>query len=157
MKIEDLCHELNNWFDNNSDGTRNRYFGEFTIENGEIDLSETDVKENQYFRIVGSVFNDGVYQYPAEGLTDETFDGAVWLMAIPKEVSRLIEDINQWEENYGGAASQAASPFQSESFGGYSYSKSNGNASSDESNTGDSGTWQKAFHSRLNKWRKIRP
>ena len=154
MKIDDLCRELNNWFDRNSDGTNNRYFGIFTIENGEIDLSETDIQNNQYFRIVGSVLNDGVYQYPASDLTDETFDGAVWLMKIPTEIFRIMKDINAWETKYGGADSIAASPFQSESFGGYSYAKTMNVNSMVTS--GDDGSWQKAFQSRLNKWRKIR-
>lgn len=162
MTLDDLCRELNNYFD------MDRYFGEFVIEDGIIDLTGTGILPNQYFRIAGSVFNDGVYKYEPEVdpteenpethrpvLEDETFDGAVWLMSIPKGVLSLMEEINAWEEKYGGADSQAASPFQSESFGGYSYSKSGGSSSGD-ADTGDAGSWQKAFHNRLNKYRKIR-
>lgn len=151
--IEAICRELNNWFDRNSDGSDNRYFGTFAIEDGIIDLSETDIKDGQYFRIIGSTFNDGVHQFPATDLQDETFDGAVWLMAIPKAVLDLATEIEAWEAKYGGVDSPSMSPFNSESFGGYSYSKSSRSGSGvDES----AGTWQGKFASRLNKWRKIR-
>lgn len=151
--IEEICRELNNWFDRNSDGSDNRYFGTFAIEDGIIDLSETDIKDGQYFRIIGSAFNDGVHQFPATDLQDETFDGAVWLMAIPKAVLDLATEIEAWEAKYGGVDSPSMSPFNSESFGGYSYSKSSrGSTGTDES----TGTWQGQFASRLNKWRKIR-
>ena len=154
--LEELCRELNNWFDENpKDGSKRHYFGEITIEDGEIDLSGIGMKEGQYFRIVGSVFNDGVYQYPTTGLTDETFDGAIWAMAIPSPVIALASDINEWQLKYGGVDSAAMSPFQSESFGGYSYSKSNSNGSSGNGG-GGSVTWQDAFANRLNKWRKVR-
>ena len=154
--LEELCHELNNWFDENpKDGTKRHYFGEFTIENGALDLSEIGIQTGQYFRIVGSVFNDGVYQYPANGLADEIFDGAVWAMAIPSPVIALADDVDAWQSKYGSVDSLAMSPFQSESFGGYSYSKSNSNGSTGNG-SGGAGTWQDAFANRLNKWRKIR-
>lgn len=107
------------------------------------------IQDNQYFRIVGSVFNDGVHQYTSElELTDETFTGAIWLMAIPKDVIDLATEISDWKEKY---ADTVNSPFQSESFGGYSYSKASGGSSS-----GSSGpTWQSVFAKRLNEWRKI--
>lgn len=153
--LDEICRELNNWFDRKSDGSDDRYFGTFTISNGEIDLSETNIQTGQFFRIIGSVFNDGVYQYPATGLTDETFDGAVWTMAVPPSVIALSSEIEAWQEKYGGVDSTAMSPYTSESFGGYSYSKSRGGSGSSSSDSG-SGTWQSVYANRLNKWRKIR-
>lgn len=166
--LEELCHELKNWFDRKSDGTDDRYFGNFTIENGTIDLSGTDIQPNQYFRIVGSVFNDGVYKYEPEVvptqehpethrpvLTDETFDGAIWAMAVPSEVIALASDIDAWQTKYGSVDNAAMSPFTSESFGGYSYSKSSGTVSNGNG-SGNTGTWQSVYANRLNKWRKIR-
>lgn len=156
--IEEICRELNNWFDRKSDGTDDRYFGTFVISDGAIDLSETDIVPNQYFRIVGSRFNDGVYKYEPEvgapTLTDETFDGAVWAMAVPPSVIALAAEIEAWQEKYGVVDSPAMSPYTSESFGGYSYSK----ASRSGSNGADSSavTWQGAFANRLSRWRKIR-
>ena len=165
--IEEICRELNNWFDTNpNDGSKNHYFGTFVIEDGTIDLSETDIQPNQYFRIIGSVFNDGVYKYEPEVeptkehpethrpvLTDETFSGAVWAMNVPPSFIALTAEIEAWQAKYGGVDSTAMSPFNSESFGGYSYSKSGGGSGGAGAN---SGTWQGAFASRLSKWRKIR-
>lgn len=146
--LTELCKEINNYFDTA------KYFGEFIIEDGA--LSDINfLQEGQYFRIVGSVFNDGVYQYPAEELKDEVFDGAVWAMAVPQEVIALANDIKDWCDKYQTVDSMAMSPYNSESFGGYSYSKSGG-GTGDGSGDG-SGTWQGAFANRLSNWRKIRP
>lgn len=154
MMIDDICRELNNWFDETADGQRDRHFGTYEISGGEIDLSGIGAKAGQYFRIVGSVFNDGIHQYPATDLTDESFDGAVWLLRIPEEIVSLADEVGAWQDKYGSVDSPAMSPYNSESFGGYSYSKaSNG---SNASNAGTSGTWQSQFASRLNKWRRIR-
>lgn len=106
------------------------------------------LRAGQYFRIVGSVLNDGVYQYGDCALRDETFEGAVWAMAVPSEFLRLEEEIKAWRTQYENAAN---SPFQSESFAGYSYTKSSANGNSGGSVTG----WQGVFASRLNKWRKL--
>lgn len=54
MELSELCQELKNWFD------VERRFGKFEISDGSIDLSDI-LSENQYFRIIGSVFNDGVH------------------------------------------------------------------------------------------------
>ena len=138
--LEEILRHLNNWF------LVEIHEGTFTVENGSITLPF--LLTNQYFRIVGSVFNDGLHQYPVIDLTDETFTGTVWALAVPKAVVTLSEDIAAWEEKNGEAV---ASPYQSESFGGYSYTKRNaGN---------DSGTlngWQDAFRGRLNDWRKLK-
>lgn len=146
MTITDFCEELHNWFD------VDRIFGTFTISNGEIAVPDGYLQENQYFRIVGSVFNDGVYKYPSNELIDETFDGAVWAMAVPPAAVALFTQIQEWDEKY--SQNEAAnSPFQSESFGGYSYSKGS------NSTTGGSNitvSWQDQFKSRLNRWRKLR-
>lgn len=144
--LTELCKELNNWFD------QRRFFGTFSIENNQIDGSFS-LQKNQYFRIVGSVFNDGVYKYSDDlELEDENFTGAIWAMAIPPEVVALAADIKAWAEKYQSVDSVAMSPFNSESFGGYSYSKSGGSGAG---NTDLSGTWQGTFADRLNRWRKI--
>lgn len=144
--LTELCKEIKNWFE------CAKFFGTFTIENGEI-TGTYSLQENQYFRIVGSVFNDGVYQFGDADLEDETFTGAIWAMAVPKEVIALADDIKEWTDKYQSIDSVAMSPFNSESFGGYSYSKSSGGSSS--GNVDLSGTWQGAFADRLNHWRKI--
>ena len=143
--LTELCQELRNWFD------RERHTGTFTIENGNI--AADFLQDGQYFRIIGSIFSDGVHQYPAADLHAETFTGAVWALAIPAPVLKLSSDIDEWRGKYEASDSAAMSPFNSESFGGYSYSKSgNGNANSSSSSAP---TWKTAFASRLNMWRKL--
>lgn len=138
--------ELKNYFDK----AQPKFFGKIVIEDGKITNQEflDAIKPNQYFRIVGSIFNDGVYCFKEELiLEDETFDGAIWLMAVPKAVLELATEIENWQTEYGNALN---SPFQSESFGGYSYSKASGK------NGGGAVTWQDAFATRLNLYRRIR-
>ena len=118
--------------------------GTFTIEGGGITLPF--LLTNQYFRIVGSVFNDGLHQYPAVDLTDETFTGSVWALAIPKAGIELADEISNWQTKNGEAST---SPYQSESFGGYQYSKAT------DAETGGAVTWQSAFKKQLSAWRKI--
>ena len=118
--------------------------GTFTIKDGGIALPF--LADGQYFRIRGSVFNDGLHKYNVLDLTDETFTGTIWALAIPKAVIELADEIGKWQEKNGEAAS---SPFSSESFGGYSYSKST------DAKTGGSVTWQSAFKQQLSAWRKI--
>ena len=144
--LTELCQELKNWFD------LERHQGTFTIEDGNI-IADF-LLPRQYFRIVGSVFSDGVYKYPpAEYLPPETFTGAVWVLAIPKEVVALADEISAWRAKYEATDSQAMSPYLSESFGGYSYSKGAGNSTASNASTG----WKNVFKSRLNMWRKILP
>lgn len=140
--LTELCKELNNWFD------KKRLFGTFTVSGGTLKVD--GAQDGQFIRICGSVFNDGVWQYPVTGLKDETFDGAVWLMAVPDEVQTLAVDIDQWREKYTDVLQ---SPFTSESFGGYSYSKASASASGAAGVTGV--TWQSTFADKLSHWRKI--
>lgn len=138
--LTEICQEIRNWFD------VERKFGEFTIADGHITVE--GLQECQYFRIVGSVFNDGVHK-STDTLHNEVFDGAVWLMAIPPDVVALDEEITAWVGQFGAMVN---SPFASESFGGYSYTKGSRNGTG-SGNT--SPTWQSTFASALNRWRKI--
>ena len=118
--------------------------GTFTIKDGGITLPF--LADMQYFRICGSVFNDGLHQYNVLDLVDETFNGTIWALAIPKSVIELADEIQKWQEKNGEAS---VSPYQSESFGGYSYSKAT------DAETGGAVTWQSAFKQQLGAWRKI--
>lgn len=140
--LEQVLTHIHNWFQVGI------YPGTYTIEDGGVTLPF--LQDGQYFRIVGSLFNDGLHQYgPAmELLQDETFDGAVWALAVPKSVVELAGEIAAWQEKYGAIIE---SPYTSESFGGYSYSKASGAGDS-----GGSGGWQAAFRARLNPYRKLR-
>lgn len=140
MMLSEICAEIRNYFCSESD----KYSGKFTVSGSMIEPLDF-LQDGQYFRIVGSVFNDGVWQYPASGLTDETFSGAVWAMRLPPSLVALADEI----EAYQKSDAAKPSPFASESFGGYSYTKpTNGTGNTDNS-------WQSVFASRLNKWRKI--
>ena len=149
--LAELCKELNNWdFQKRAE----KYIGNIAIQGGNVVDFEDKIKDGQYFRIIGSLFNDGIDQYPAAGLHDEEFDGAVWAMAIPEEVIALAEKIADWRDEYESVGSKNMSPYTSESFGGYSYTKASGG--SGNSGSPESGvTWQSQFRRELNKWRKI--
>lgn len=138
--LEQVLVHLNNWFL----VPGGIHEGTYTIEDGGIALPF--LANGQYFRVCGSVFNDGLHQYPASDLKAETFEGAVWAMAVPQAVIDLATEIEEWQKKNGEAS---VSPYQSESFGGYSYSKATDSAS------GGAMTWQSAFRSRLNAWRKL--
>ena len=147
--LSKLCKELNNWdFNHRAD----KYFGAIVIADGRLVTYSDKLVKDQYFRIVGSKFNDGIYEYPATELVDEVFDGAIWAMYVPDEIIELAEEIKDWQKRYGGVDSQSMSPYQSESFGGYSYTKAGASASG---GSGKANSWQGVFSARLNKWRKI--
>lgn len=143
--LTELCQELRNWF------VREQHIGKFEIADGSIDAPF--LLDGQYYRIVGSVFNDGVHQYGSgETLTDETFEGAVWSMAVPEAVLALAETIDDWRGKYETADSSAMSPYMSESFGGYSYQKGSALTSK---NTSGGTSWKSVFSGQLNAWRKL--
>lgn len=120
--------------------------GRFVIVNGTIPSGI--VQNDQYFCIKGSIFNDGLYQYPTENLNDEEFEGEIWALAIPKDVIDITREVEGWVAKYGNTIN---SPFNSESFGGYSYTKSHSGADAKSSNS----SWQGVFSSKLDVYRKI--
>ena len=148
--LTELCSELNNYFADNQPKFRKP----FTIANGVIVNAESlGLQVGQYYRIIDSVFNDGVHQYtgePDEELVNESFFGSVWLMAVPKEFLALSKEIEDWQTKYSEVS---VSPLASESLAptSYSYSLNTGAGS------GAVATWQNVFASKLTKWRKMRP
>ena len=145
MSMTELCQFLRNWF------VKQKYIGKFCIdESGELrheDGTTCDdiLKPGQFYRIVGGM-TDGVYQYRNQQLPEQDIDGAIWAMAVPPAVIALAAEIEKWVSSN---QAQLDSPFSSESFGGYSYSK----AVSGQYGSGAS--WQDHFSARLNPWRKI--
>lgn len=129
----------------------------YTIEGGVISPS-VSLKEGQKFWICGSDLNDGVYTYhaagikddddtKAAGLRDETFAGTICALAVPPTLITLSSEIKGWVENNSSVLN---SPYQSESFNGYSYSlKSTG------SDNGAVFSWQNQFKPYLDRWRKL--
>ena len=147
--LTEICTELRNFFCSSSD----IHIGNYTISEGRLS-PPVRMENGQYFRIVGSVFNDGVHRSD-ETLTDEgPFEGAVWLMRIPQDFLQLVSEMEAWQDKYGTIESPNMSPYSSESFGGYNYSKAQGFAGS---GGGMLNTVVTVYGDRLRKYRKIRP
>ena len=130
--VGEMCASLRNYF------ALDPISGEFTIKDS--DITVPGLVRGQYFRIDGSVFNDGVHRYgdiriSAHGACARTISP----MAVPPACGALASEIEEWKQKN---AEVINSPYQSESFGGYSYTK--GTAS-----------WQGVFAKRLNRWRKL--
>jgi len=147
-KLTELCQELHNWFETD------KFIGTYSVAEGIIASTNPDfkLKEGQFFRIVGSTFDDGVHQNTQKDLAelhDDAWHGAIWPMAIPTAVISLATQIEEWAEKYETAGSEAMSPFASESFAGYSYSKPTNKNGSTTAN------WTDAFRTQLNRWRKL--
>jgi len=115
--------------------------GEWTINNGSIVLPF--LYEGQYFLIEGSKYNDyKVYKYGTDTLTNESFEGFIVALDVPKPFVDLCAEITAWK------ATAKNADLVSESFGGYSYTKATGS-------NGAPLSWQGIFKERLNEWRKI--
>lgn len=147
--LEQVLRYINNRFDRDPYGYEyGSVSGAFTIEGGSLAVDK--LLDGQYYWIEGSALNDGLHLYPSTDLNDETFRGKVIFLVIPNSVIDLAAQIGQWCERN---ADIIDSPMQSESFGGYSYTKKGGNAST--SNETPSEAWQIQFGARLRQFRKL--
>lgn len=118
----------------------------WTIEGGKIALPF--VHNAQYFLIKGSVFNDGVYKMTDDlNLTDEIFDGVISSLAIPNDFLEIVDEIKEWQEKNKDVIT---SPYSSESFSDYSYTKTSGNTTETSSKS-----WYSVFSDRLSIYRKV--
>lgn len=135
--LEAVLTHLHNWFP----AKNGRHAGAFVIASGALS-PDVGLVSGQYYRIRGSVFNDGLHKMGGDDqLKDETFTGEVWALSVPQAVQALAEEVSAWVEK------NPETDKVSESFGGYSYSRAQ-NAS------GGAGGWQAAFAGRLNAWRR---
>ena len=149
--LQQVCEFIHNYF------IRTPYCGNYTIADGVISPS-VGLKDGQRFWITGSDLNDGVYTYhesgicddddnEAVGLHDETFAGTICALSVPPAVIALSAEIKEWVETNSDALN---SPYQSESFNGYSYSLKAGSGNGDAAFS-----WQNQFKSQLDRWRKV--
>lgn len=148
MMIEAICAHVHNYFETDKNtGLRMIYPDTYKIVNGSITLPF--LVNGQYFRILGSELNDGVYQYPAADMIDETFTGVIWKMRPPKRFLELVAEIDEWVEKYGDTMKN---PYQSEDvIGVYRYTKMTSGKV-----TGDYiATWQNVYKDQLNEWRLL--
>ena len=150
--LQQMCEYIHNYF------IKDSHESFYEIADGVISLPF--VLEGQRILIEGSCLNDGVYTYhetgltndddtEAAGLSDESFTGTIYALAVPPAVIALSGEIKDWVDKFGDVVN---SPYQSESFGGYSYTRASGSA---EGNGNPGASWEQIFASRLNRWRKI--
>lgn len=145
--LTEICADIKNYFTYEKD----KHIGDFAIVNGML-VPPFDIPTD-YIRIVGSHLNDGVHKLSDADLVDEPlFHGAIWVMSPPATFLQLAAEISEWQAKNGALDSAAMSPFNSESFGGYSYSKSGGGSAG----VSTGANWKGAFASRLNVYRRIR-
>jgi len=151
--LTDVCNYVHNYFEHAI------YTGTFNVEDGRIDDLDSLVAPGQRFKVCGSALNDGIYTYKSDAIynddgdtsvamADETFTGTITAMAVPVAFLDILSEIKTWQ-----AKNQAVleTPYQSESFGGYSYSKASGSGS----NAGGALSWQDVYRARLNAYRRI--
>lgn len=139
--LEEVLRYVNNRFE------RGSVSGSFAAENGTMDVP--GAVDGQYFWVEGSVLNDGLHRHPADDMEDEEFVGRVVLLAVPRALVALADEISEW---CAANADAISGPYQSESFGGYSYTRASGGA---EGNQAPAAAWQLQFGARLRPYRKL--
>lgn len=145
--LTEICGYLNNYFD------VERHSGSIKIVSGDIycDDKQISIEEGQYIALFRKGFVLGVYKYGEDELDDKEFDGSVWLLDFPATFLALVGEISAWQDKYGGVDSAAMGPFNSESFGGYSYTKASGSSSGNAVAV----SWQSTYGSRLAQYKKV--
>ena len=148
--LEQILAHLNNWF------VRYSYTGNVTVSADGAVLAPSEaaaiLQPGRWYRILDSDFHDGVYQVPEEEPEEEpeekeeaeaeepeeeqgeTFYCTLWALDVPPGLLSIAAEMEAWQAKYGDVMS---SPYQSESFGGYSYSK----AGVSSSNSGTATVW----------------
>lgn len=136
--LETVLNHLHNWFEIRGAARA----GTYSIVSGVLPLEF--LQPGQYYKIEGSVFNDGLHMYGKDDkLTDETFAGIIVPLAVPLAVKTLAKEIEEWCEK------NPPSDKISESFGGYTYTRGT------DGNGGVNGGWKMAYRDRLNLWKKV--
>lgn len=146
--LEKAMRYVNNRFDRDGNGNWvGSKSGAFSVSGGALEIA--GVPEGQYFWVEGSVLNDGLHRMGDTDMADEEFEGRVVLLRVPRDFVELCEEIAAWQE---ANADVLDSPLQSESFGGYSYSKASGGSQGNET---PAAGWQLHFGAQLRPFRKL--
>ena len=140
VSLYELLMYLRNFFP----GEKWQFFGEDITDKR---LLLPGLENGDYYLIEGSRRNNGIHVYGNSDLRNETYSGIVTELCIPDELLIMLDEINAWQEKHSEALQN---PYQSESFGGYSYTKASGNGG-----TSESMSWKTVFAPRLRMWRKI--
>lgn len=126
---------------------------DYVIADGALSTLDDTIKTGQYIAIYGSTLNDGIWKVGADGaiasdLTgvtaqDETFRATIYPLKVPNDFVALSLEITAYR-----TAAKEASPYVSESFLGYSYSKA-------QKQGGGTVTWQQQFADRLAPYKRM--
>ena len=156
--LEQLLTYLHNWF-RVRDSVDGKHPGTYTVESGSIVLPF--LQNGQYFRIIGSVFNDGLYIYGSSildeerteiELTDETFTGSIWALAIPKAVMSDVKALADVDGKISKVSGDfVENPYTSENYFGV-YSRTIGVSEQLSVLTAQ----RDEITARLRRWRKMR-
>ena len=146
--LEEVMRYVNNRFDRDPRGVAyGSASGAFEVVDGSLEVD--GLLDGQWFWVEGSALNDGLHMYPDTDMRDESFEGTVTFLGVPRSFEDLCSEIAQWQEQH---ADVLDSPLQSESFGGYSYSKASGGS---QGNEAPAAGWQLHFGARLRPYRKL--
>lgn len=137
-------HELLLYLRNFFPGEKWQFFGEEITDKR---LSLPGLERGDYYLIEGSRRNNGIHVYGNSDLKNETYSGIVTEVCVPSELLDMLDEINAWQEKN---CEVVQSPYQSESFGGYSYTKASANIGN-----GEAMSWKTVFGTRLRIWRKL--
>lgn len=140
VSLYEILRYLHNFFP----GDRWTCAGE-PIKNGHITFP--GLEDGDIYLIEGSRRNDGLHVYGNWDLRGEILTGYVIECRIPPDLLALADEISAWQSKN---AETLESPYQSESFGGYSYTKASGSTG-----TGEPASWKTVFGPRLRTWRKL--
>lgn len=158
--LQQILEYIHNYF------IKTPYPGQYAIADGILAPQQSTatqmpaLKEGQRFWLEGSDLNDGVYTWHESGIMDdddneaaglqaETFAGTICALAVPPAVLALAGEINSWVDTN---SDMLDSPYQSESFNGYSYTLKNaGSSTGADASDYD---WRNHFKKRLERWRK---
>jgi hypothetical protein len=126
---------------------------DYTIDTGVLSTLDSSIITGQYIAIYGSILNDGIWKVGADGAItsditgvtaqNETFTGTVYPLKVPPDFVLLAADITAWR-----TAMKESSPYSSESFLGYSYSKA-------QKQGGGNIGWQQQYADRLTPYRRM--
>ncbi len=141
--METLMAHLNNYF--YKTGER----GEFELIDGRVNVCGR-YSVGQYIKIEDSNGVDGVYKVKTiEGNTltldeplNEVFEGVIYGLAVPTSFVELVGRISEFKSKYQDT------PYTSESFGGYSYSKAQGR-------NGKPVSWCDVFDNELRPYKRL--
>lgn len=118
MTLTNLCDYANNYFEKAYES------GDFVISSNSIHVAN-EYKEGQYVRVMDSLLNDGVYKVHSfaggvivlEGtLIDESFNGYIVSMCIPKEFVDLVAPMNAYDNQVNKGVSSESIPNYSVSY-----------------------------------------